>query len=125
MLLTITTGIKFARLPGRGFTATSFAIEMPDQEINPDDVFHAGNRIDTDENDLANLRHDWQKVVRRVLDEAEASSISVGDIIEIYGGNAETARWLGGWLCESVGWSKLTEASGAPVIIFDTIEEAE
>lgn len=110
MLITITTGVRIARnYPQEGFTAKVFTVDAPDVEVNPDDIFHAANRIDDVDVDCRNLNADWLKTIRRALDTAEAPSMCGGDTIELIAANG---TYLGGWNCESIGWSKIeTEAT--------------
>lgn len=104
MLVTISTGVKIANMYPAEFSATVFTVTVPDIEISPDAVFHAANRIDEDEVDIANLETDWQQDIRRALDTARAPSMSSGDAIELIAANG---TYLGGWRCEPIGWSKI------------------
>jgi len=90
---------------GKRWTETPTVIQIFSDdigEINPDDVFHAANRIETEAEDIANLATSWQRQLRHTIETARAPSMSGGDTFELV---SDAGRHLGGWYCESVGWS--------------------
>lgn len=101
MQVTITTGVRYTPTP------TVFTVEIDDVEINPEQVFEAANRIDDLPEDERGLAHAWQRRIRRALDEYQAPSMSGGDSIELC---TNTGVYLGGWRCDSIGWSTIEVA---------------
>jgi len=106
MKITVTTGVRIAADYPDRYIARSFAALAPDVEIDPEQVWTAGNRVDSLAGDLASDRcaTQWQKDLRRELDIAEAPSVSVGDIVVLH---TDAGVYLGGWRCASCGWDVL------------------
>ena len=96
MKLVLTLGRKFLDDPA------VLTVEIPNEEINPDDVFRAANRIDDVPEDERGLAHAWQRRIRRLIDAEGTPSMSGGDTIELV---SDEGMYLGGWHCDSYGWS--------------------
>jgi phage FluMu protein gp41 len=104
MKLTISTGLRFAEWHPDEVTIKVFTVDVPDQELDPEAVWQAGNRITSTEADLAALKHEWQRQVRIALDANESPSLSVGDTLELC---SDSGTYLGGWRCAPAGWTVL------------------
>lgn len=96
MLLTLTLGRRYAE------HVVVISTDIDNVELDPDQIFQAANRIDDVPEDERGLAHAWQRRVRRLIDEHQAPSMSVGDTAELC---SDDGMYLGGWLCEPVGWT--------------------
>ena len=94
-LLTVTLGIQSdAWLPVGELRTISLSIN---EEFTPDQVFTACNRIESLGADLAGLKQEWQRTLRRQLDFKCFPSMSVKDTIHL--------ESIGTWTCASRGWT--------------------
>jgi len=97
--------IAIFRLGTMRDTPIEFAIQIDtvDQNINAlvDDLFVAANRIRWVDEDIDALPHAHQKRVRRLIEQFQAPSMSVGDSIDItIDGGLRKRRFE----CAPVGW---------------------
>jgi len=105
MLITITTGKRFAADYPAEASEVVYSVQIDDQELDPEDIWHAANQVDDVEADCASYKHGWQRSVRRALVSAGSTSMSVGDTIELC---SDTGTYLGGWKVERSGFSVIS-----------------
>lgn len=82
----------------------SYEIQDHPAEFSPEDVYRAANRIDGPATDQAQLPTEWQRAIRRAIDEHRAPSMSVGDTIDVH---SDSGVLLVRILCDRVGWLRI------------------
>jgi hypothetical protein len=67
-------------------------VDVPEHpvEFDLDDVFWAANRIGDLPEDLGRFEHDWMRQIRQAIDDANAPSMSVDDLIEMIDDHGRT-----------------------------------
>jgi hypothetical protein len=80
---------------------TTLAFAFFDLEPQPELIFRAANRIEDQAADMAALPEAYRPL-RRLIDEHEMSSMSVGDWFEL---RSDEGRCVGRWTCDPVGWT--------------------
>lgn len=109
--MTVTVLLGYEKQTHWGPAKTIVVDEHP-SEINPEDVYHACNRIEdcaTDRAMMLEMGMDpFYGILRALLDTAKATSMMVGDIIWL---QSDEGADLGGWRVDSFGFSELSRLS--------------
>jgi hypothetical protein len=102
MMLVLTLGKRWLHQPA----VVVVVNDVPD-DVDPDDVFTAANRISDAADDVEALDLQWMKDLRNAIDTHNAPSMSVGDTFEKV---SDDGQYLGGYAVMMSGWKLLTRS---------------